>query len=212
MSHVAIGRVRVAKKGGTREPWSTKTTKKCASSTGGPGNSGVDQSTWRKQLRERRIKFDDKAKQRFLEHFSKTSRMMDSAKSAGVTLNTVRSHIENDPEFAEMFEEAREAYRDRCHQHADMLMFEGVQKPVIGGQYKDEIIAYVTEYSVALLQMELKRVDPSYKERTEIDLNAKGGGVLVAPADQTPEQWIKEQQALNEQRKMPEGLGDDAGV
>ena len=188
----------------------TKPKKQRPSSTGGGPSAPIDQSNWRRKLQERRVKFDDHRKSLFIEHFSKTSRVMESCRVAGICLATYRKHLENDPEFIEMFEEAKMSYRDRCHAHADMLMFEGVDKPQIGGKFKDEIICYVKEYSVPLLQMELRRVDPSYKERSEVELNATGGGVLVVPADKTPQQWIEEQQKLNEQREKPGSDGDGA--
>lgn len=172
------------------------------STTGGPGKRNVDQTNWRVKLQKHRIKFDDDAKERFLDMFSKTSRVMMSADAAGISLQTVRDHIKNDPDFAEAYEEAKERYRDRCHEQADKLMFEGVDQPLLGGKDKDQIITYVTKYSEGLLQMELKRVDPSYKDRSEIE-HKGGGGVLIAPAGMSPEDWIKAAEEENEHLTEP---------
>lgn len=58
---------------------------------------------------------------------------------------------------------------------------------------RDELVmvpAFVREFSDRLLELEAKRVEPTYRDKSTIDLNTGGGGVLVAPAGMTPEQWI----------------------
>lgn len=166
------------------------------STTGGYGKREVDQSTWRVKLQKGRIKFDDKMKQVFLKHFADTNRMMESADMAGVNYNTVVAHIDNDPEFSEAFHDAKQVYRDRCLKQAQKLMFEGVEEPIIGGKDRDTVVATKIRYSEPLLMMELKKVDPEYKERQEVD-NRHSGGVLLAPAGESPEDWVKNAQEEN---------------
>lgn len=58
---------------------------------------------------------------------------------------------------------------------------------------RDELVmvpAFIREFSDRLLELEAKRVEPTYRDKSTIDLNTAGGGVLVAPAGMTPEQWI----------------------
>jgi hypothetical protein len=172
------------------------------STTGGPGKRNVDQTNWRVQLREHRIKFDDDAKKRFLDVFRECNLMMKSAEAAGVSLQTVRDHIENDPEFEQMFLEAKEFYKDKVLAHVQNLAFNGITNDVFAGKDGDKV-GTKTEYPIQLVAMEAKKVDPSYKERSEVELNTGGGGVIIAPADKTPEQWIKEQEEKNKHRKKP---------
>lgn len=174
------------------------------SSTGGPGERIVDQTHWRRQLQERRIKFDDKAKWTFIAEFAMHNRFMHACQAAGVSFRTVKAHIENDPEFAELVEEAKEFYKSRVLQHAQRLMLDGMREPIIGGQFKDEVVGEKIFYPIQLIAMEMKKVDPDYKDRQEIE-HKGGGGVLVAPAGKSPEQWIKEQEALNASRQKPGG-------
>lgn len=173
-----------------------------ASTTGGPGPRNVDMSNWRTRLQASRLKFDDDAKDIFLAHFAQTGLMGASAQAAGVAHQTVRGHLELDPDFNEAYLEAKELYKKRILDHARTLILDGVDEPIIGGQFKDEVVAYKKVYPTNLIAMEMRKVDPDYKERQEIDLKA-GGGVLVAPADKSPEDWIREQEELNKTRERP---------
>lgn len=161
----------------------------------------LNQENFRTKLQAAKVKFDDKQKTVYLNHLAKTGRKAMSAKAAGVCLQTVLDHRENDPEFNEAVENALAMYADKVHQLAERLM-EGVDEPIIGGKDKDAIVAFKKVHATNLVAMELRRTNPEYKERQEIDLKS-AGGVLVAPADKSPEQWIEEQQKLNEARKKP---------
>lgn len=57
--------------------------------------------------------------------------------------------------------------------------------------------ASIRKFSDQCLLAEAKRVEPAYRERQTIDLNQAGGGVLVAPADVTPEQWVADLEQEN---------------
>ena len=166
--------------------------------------SGSDMATWRKSLQAARIKFDDDAKERFLIHFAETDQLGASAKAAGVCMQTVRDHADNDPDFAEAMVEARETYRDYIRSHVHDFAVLGKDKPIISKTKEGtEIIGHETVWFPAVLQMEAKRVDPSYRENapsTNIQVNT---GVLLAPGPQSPEDWIAEQTELNETRKRP---------
>jgi len=162
-----------------------------------------DQSTWRTRLHASKVKFDERQKDRYLDHLAKTGRKMEACRVAGVCRNTVTKHLEADPDFAEAVEEALAFYADTVHALALKLM-NGVKEPIIGGKDKDQVVAYKLNHATNLVAMELRRMFPDYKDRQEIDLKGTGG-VLVAPADKTPQQWIEEQQAANAQRQEPGG-------
>lgn len=165
-----------------------KTTKPRKSTTGGPGKREVDQTNWRKQLLTRRIKFDDKAKGRFLNHFAKTGRVKHSADAAGVTTGTIENHVKNDPDFAEALEEAKGTYRDSIMEQAYKVSVEGVERPIIGGRNKDQVVAKIREYDTKILSMEMRRVNPDYRDHSTVDINQKAG-VLVIPGGVSVEDW-----------------------
>jgi len=164
-------------------------------------------SSWRERFQVAKVVFDDNAKRIYLENLCRTGRKGESAEKAGVTIQTVSSHRANDPDFNSACEHAMSMYADYIHTHALGLMMDGVEKPIIGGRFKDEVVAHEKEYPTNLIAMELKRTNPEYKERAEIDMNVKAG-VLVAPADLSPADWIEQQQMLNNTRVAPEGGSD----
>jgi hypothetical protein len=177
--------------------------RKTSSTTGGAGVRVVDQSNWRTRMRENRIKFDDNLKEEFLQEIAKNCRITHACQKIGITPFTYRQHLEKDPDFAEAFEDAKRTYRDRLHEHAENLMFEGVNRPVIGGRNKDEVVATYKEYPIPLIMMELKKVDPEYKDRQEVNMKSLNG-VVVVPADMSADDWVKEQEAKNSQRTRPD--------
>lgn len=63
--------------------------------------------------------------------------------------------------------------------------------------------AFIRKFSDRMLELDVKRVDPTYRDKSTVDLNHAGGGVLVAPEGQDPEDWIKEQEEKNKEREDP---------
>ena len=165
----------------------------------GNRNPEADQSTWRTQLRTRRIKFDDGAKQIYLGEYAKHGRKMDAANTAGVSITCVINHLDNDPEFLEAYEEATASYRDRFVGHAMGLAMNGVSEKSYDAK-TGNLTRELIRYPIPLIQMELKRIDSSYKENAPV-LSESIGGVLVAPAKTTPEEWILSQEKMNEEKE-----------
>jgi hypothetical protein len=164
----------------------------------------IDMSNWREQVRNlSRIKLDDEQKSIFLEIFSKTNRKTFAAAMAGVTWQCVKNHIDRDPEFAECFEEARNQYADMVERVAREVGQEGIYEPILGGRFKDEVVAHKRVVATNILAMQMKRSNPEYREKAELDLNHKGG-VLVVPAKMSVEDWVS-------QFGSPEAQDDAAG-
>lgn len=165
----------------------------------------VDMSTWRVKLRASMITFDDKAKEIYLNEFASHGRKKHAADAAGVSLHLVRSHLKNDPEFAKAHDEACESYRDQFVEHAiGNLATKGI--PVMGAMKDGEgkVITYEQrrDYPIPIVILELRRVDPTYRDKQEIDITS-GGSVLVAPAHMTPTEWVADQDRKNAERTNP---------
>lgn len=132
--------------------------------------------------------FDLDRQQRFCQAYSRHGRKKQAAEEAGVSLATVQRYLSADPVFKDMFAEAAETYRDHIAEEVYRRAVTGIDKPIIGGQFRDEIIGHEKVYSDRLLELEAKRVDPSYRERgSGIDISVKEGGVLVIG---TPQQSL----------------------
>lgn len=112
----------------------------------------------------------------FCQHYAETGRQVESAKMAGVNSSTVFAYRKNNPDFAEMFAEAADEYKERIHREVYRRGVEGVEEEIYG---KEGLLGTKRVYSDRLLELEAKRVDPSYRDKgNQIDL-AMTGGVLV---------------------------------
>lgn len=150
-----------------------------------------DWSDWQHRFSEealRKVKFGSEEKMRFLEHYGKYGRKADAARAAGVCTETVNQHIKNDPAFALAVIECKALRADRIEAQAWHVAVEGVDEPIVGGEFKDEVVAHKKVYATNILAMLMKQSNPEYREKSELDLNATGGGVLVVPAMLTPDQ------------------------
>lgn len=165
-----------------REAGAAKAAKKIAA------KADAGASSWREKLQSSKIKFDDRQKLVYCEFLAETGRKTHAAMAAAVCEQTVANHLKNDPEFADMVQRALGQYRDTILGHAYKLSVEGVDEPIVGGKDKDEVVAYKKVYATNILAMEMRKVDPSYKDRAEVDVNMKGG-VLVTPAQMSPDEW-----------------------
>lgn len=160
----------------------------------------ADQTNWRKKLQASRIKFDDEAKEIFLAAFAEHGRKFDAALAAGVGTLTVSNHCKNDPDFAQAYDEAKAEYRDKFVAKAiGELAYEGI---LIERKIGDDVIETKRDYPIRLIELELKRIDSTFRDKQEVSLTG-GGGVLVVPAAMTPAEWVADQARKNEARKNP---------
>lgn len=143
-------------------------------------NQQDENGNWRAVVVSQRTKFDEEAKHIFLAEYRKHAMIGRAAKAAGVTAQTVKGHMKNDPDFAEAALEAQEEYKDKLQEHHQDLVFNGLEKKTydrMGNLVSEEI-----QYPIRLIELELKKTDPAYRDRKEVDVTVSGG-VLVAPAD-----------------------------
>lgn len=138
------------------------------------------EGNWRVKIVSQREKLDDRAKGIFLEHYADHARIGMAAQAAGVTPQTIRRHIEIDPEFAEACVMAEENYRDRLIEHHQNLVFEGTTKITYDRQ--GNVVSEEKVYPIRLIELELKKHDEGYRDKRDVNMNVSGG-VLIAPAD-----------------------------
>jgi len=126
-------------------------------------------------------KFDDKAAARFLDFYSKTGRKGDAAKAAGVTYNVVRHWEVNDENFGELVLEAHEDWLNHLEREAYRRGVEGVLEPVVAGK-DPEIVTYIRKYDTKLLEMLMKKADPTGYGNRDSQVNVQvNTGVMRAP-------------------------------
>lgn len=159
-------------------------------------------ASWRDKLRASALKFDDVQKGIYLNVLRKTGERGTAAKAAGVSRETVNRHRNEDVEFANAWDEAWEDYCDVIHRHAFKVAVDGVDEPLLGGKFKDEVVAYKRTFATNILAMEMRRTNAEYKERQEIDVNQKGG-VLIVPAGVDMDEYIKQEMAAAAGKQQP---------
>ena len=142
---------------------------------------------WRTRIKMSRTKFNEREKEIFLMEYAKWGRIGESAAAAGVSLQTVRKALDDDEEFAEAFLLQEEEYKDRLIGHHQDLIFNGTQKKSY--DRNGSLVSEETIYPIRLIELELKKHDPGYRDKQEVKINHTGG-VLVAPAEMASiEDW-----------------------
>lgn len=148
----------------------------------GTTNPVVDDSGWRvKAQRKHRIKFDDKAKQRYLDALRLTGRRWQAEEAAGVAHATVDTHKENDPEFAAACEEAAEEFAARGLAKIERDAIDGhIERrydPMTG-----TLVSEVPRFETQLRVKFLERYEREYHPKHQIEHSGEiGGGAFVIP-------------------------------
>ena len=136
------------------------------------------------------VKFTEEAKSIYLDDLARFGRKKMSATAAGVNMSTIQDHRKNDDHFAQAEVEALETYKDRVRQAVYEYGVTGMLEPVFGGKFKNQIVGYKRIVSPAVTILEAKRVDETYRERAQLDVNHKGG-VLLIPTGMSSDEWEK---------------------
>ena len=180
--------------------------KELRKSTKGVGTPVADMSNWRKKLRAD-IKFDYPLKLRFLEEMLRHGKRMLAAATCDISMQTVRDHIKIDPDFATLFDEVLQERADRVTRQLEEEALAGFKEPIFDreGNKVGEKQVYETPLRLAML----RRYDPEYKDRSEV---VHGGvvGVLIAPAQLSPQQWMAQETERNAHRVEPDKNNLDA--
>jgi hypothetical protein len=105
----------------------------------------------------------------FLQSFAKTGNVSKSCEITGIGRTVVyQEWLTKDPEFAADFEIAKRVYIDRLEAECDRRAMEGIDKPVL---WQGRITDTYKEYSDTLLMFRMKKLDPSYRENSQIQIN-----------------------------------------
>lgn len=136
---------------------------------------------WRKPP----VKVTEEIKLRYLYELRKSGLMSLSAELVGVSDTAIADARKKDPEFEEAVQQAKCRHTDEVLIKAAIeRAVNGVQKPIVGGKFKDEIIAYERIYSDGLLSQLLKARSAEFREpgKESGAYDTGNGGVLIIPA------------------------------
>lgn len=136
--------------------------------------------------------FTERHKDIFLRELKRTCNPTKAAEAAGMKLATFRAHKKKDEVFSALWEDALEEGLDLLEYEVKRRGFDGVKKAVY---FQGLIIDEETEYSDSLAKFYLTAARPEkFRENHAMDLQLKGG-VLVVPEVKGVDEWLKENEA-----------------
>jgi hypothetical protein len=133
-------------------------------------------------------------KMRYLYELRRTGLMYRAAELVGVSSSVIDNARKKEPEFAAAVLEAKNRFVDEVLiTEAHRRAVKGVERPIIGGRYRDEVVATEVVYSDSLLSLLLKSQRPEFREGGGSDPSrfdqGQPGVVVIPTAPQTPEDW-----------------------
>jgi len=148
---------------------------------------------WRERWLEKNKKLTSEVKGDFLWELSRCGLKTRAAELCGISVQVVEQTSKEEKEFASAMTESLEEYASWLQNKARGQFVEGldtykVNKGEVVMHNGKEVIEKVFPNN-PMMQMELKRVNPAYREKTEIDLNVQSA-VLVAPSLSKVQDWI----------------------
>lgn len=162
---------------------------------------------WRSEYRKKQHKFDDIQKEIFLKDYALHGKMALAAAKAGVCLQTVRNHMEKDTEFEKVVGEVQWQVHQRIVKQLETEFIEGYTQPIFSkdGLFLGDKKIMETAGRIAVL----KRHDPEYRDRSEVDVKM-AGGVLVIPSGVNLDDWISAAGAAAE--RLLKDVGDGESI
>jgi hypothetical protein len=119
---------------------------------------------------------DNIKKKAFLVAFAECGNVTQAAQAAGIVRQTHYEWLDSIPEYAELFELAKESAADKLEQEARRRAVQGVEEVVY---YQGKEVGRQLRYSDNLLMFMLKGERPEkFKDRTELT-GAKGGPIQL---------------------------------
>jgi len=132
------------------------------------------------------LQFNETLAMRYLAYYAITGRKGDSARAVGVSYSTVNRWEKEHAVFGEMVLEAHELHLNRLERELYRRAVEGVEEPVFAGKDGD-LVGHIRKFSDKLLEVALRKADPTGyggKEAVQVNVNT---GVLLAPQGHTEE-------------------------
>lgn len=139
------------------------------------------------------VAFDEHVRPQYLAVLEETGSFQAAADAVGINAKTAYNARRADEAFAELCEEALERYRGAIRAEIYRRGVEGWEEPVYQGGVQ---VGTVRKYSDRMLELEAKRVDPSYRDKVGVEHSggvAVTAGVLVVGAVvKSTDEWAEE--------------------
>ena len=108
--------------------------------------------------------------------------------SQGVSYRTLELLQKDYPAFAALKVEAQGLYRDKVSRAIHNRAITGWLEPQF---HKGQFCGYIRKFSDRLLELQAKRYEPEYRDKSAVDLNVTGGVLAINPnAVEDKEEWL----------------------
>ena len=106
---------------------------------------------------------------------------------SNLSKHTINKYVDENPEFEEALQDARNTYKAKVLLHHQDLVFNGTEK--VNYDRNGGVISTERVFMPRLIELELKKVDHEYRDKQEVT-HKVAGGVLIAPSDvASVEEW-----------------------
>lgn len=137
-------------------------------------------------------RFDADRKARFLSILRLCGQLQRSAQEAGIAPVTVRTHMKDDPDFKDAYDEAYNDFKEAIESEIMRRAIMGWEEPV----YQQGVLAgTVRKYDSRLLELLAKRHIPAYKEKY-LPTDGLPIGILVVPESKPALEWEKDHKLI----------------
>ena len=133
------------------------------------------------------FKHNEELQKRFLDLYSNTHRLYESANLVNINPQTVYNLMESSPTFKAQVEIAKRAYADVIDAEIHRRAVDGVDK---GIYYMGDRVATEKVYSDRLLELKGKRHIPEYREKISLDATIRAGVLVVTAKAQDIPAWL----------------------
>ena len=110
--------------------------------------------------------------------------------SQGVSFRQFEDIVKDYPGFGALKGEAQDLYRDKVSRAVHNRAITGWLEP----QYhKGQFCGFIRKFSDRMLELQAKRYVPEYRDKSAVDVNVKGGVLVVNPDSiEDKEAWIEQ--------------------
>jgi hypothetical protein len=111
---------------------------------------------------------------KYLAALRETGAYISAAEVINCNPREIADYRKREPEFAEMCKAMLEHFGAAIVAVARERVMNGWENPVVGGRNRDEIVAHTKHYSDSLTLAFLKKVDPDFRDKSEVKVEATG--------------------------------------
>lgn len=131
----------------------------------------------------------------FLDAYMDCGHKAKAALVAGLSYSSILKAEKADPEFAEEVKQAHELFAAKLSDAAYKAAVEGWKRPIFDA--KGNQVGTEWKFSERILELLLKRHDPNFRDKVEVDQKVSGGVIVVQAPAMTMADWERQVASAN---------------